>query len=356
MNWLAGIGYASIFGFSFLMTKGALDVLDPLELMFLRFSIAALALSALWGLRLIRLDFRHAHVGHLVLTCLFQPILYFLCETYGVRDSASSMAGIVIGAIPASVAILGSVMLKERLSLGQKLSLSLSIAGVALIVAFSGASGSQGGTIRGFVLLLGAVAAASLFNIYSRKTSRGLKPLETTFAMMWTGAIFFGVLNFGSKALLRTAGTTSLRASLLSRAAESLPSLLYLGLMSSVIAFFLINFTLSRLKASQSAVFTNLTTLVSVGAGVLIRHEPFGPVQIMGAVMIVFGVWGTNALTAGKKPPSPSGTAKPAEVPASQTAPAAPAAVAAPAATDAPVALTAPAAPTASGVPPRGVG
>ena len=242
MNWLAGIGYASIFGFSFLMTKGALDVLDPLELMFLRFSIAALALSALWGLRLIRLDFRHAHVGHLVLTCLFQPILYFLCETYGVRDSASSMAGIVIGAIPASVAILGSVMLKERLSLGQKLSLSLSIAGVALIVAFSGASGSQGGTIRGFVLLLGAVAAASLFNIYSRKTSRGLKPLETTFAMMWTGAIFFGVLNFGSKALLRTAGTTSLRASLLSRAAESLPSLLYLGLMSSVIAFFLINF------------------------------------------------------------------------------------------------------------------
>jgi drug/metabolite transporter (DMT)-like permease len=307
INWLAGIGYATIFGFSFFMTKGALDILDPLELMFLRFSIAALALSALWGLGVLRLDFRHAHVGHLAMTCLFQPILYFLCETYGVKESASSMAGIVIGAIPASVAILGSVMLKERLSLGQKLSLALSIAGVALIVAFSGASGAQGGTIRGFVLLLGAVAAASLFNIYSRKTSRGLRPLETTFAMMWTGAIFFGITNLVAKALVGAGGSALPRAALIPRAAEALPSLLYLGLMSSIVAFFLINFTLSRLKASQSAVFTNLTTLVSVGAGVLIRHEPFGPVQVLGAVMIIFGVWGTNALSAGReqRPPRP---------------------------------------------------
>ncbi len=309
VNWLAGVGYAVIFGFSFLMTKGALDLLDPLELMFLRFSVAALVMTALWALGVVRLDYRRAHVGHLALTCLFQPILYFLCETYGVRESASSMAGIVIGAIPASVAILGSVMLKEKLSLGQKLSLGLSIAGVALIVVMSGGGEGQTGTIRGFVLLLGAVAAATLFNIYSRKTSRDLRPIETTFAMMWTGAIFFGFMNLVSGFLVRAGGAPGERAGLFARAMTTLPSLFYLGVMSSVVAFFLINFTLSRLKASQSAVFTNLTTLVSVAAGVFIRHEPFGPVQLVGAIMIVIGVWGTNALTAGGETPKEAKTA-----------------------------------------------
>lgn len=296
--WLAGVGYATIFGFSFLMTKGALDLLSPPELMFLRFSVAAMVLSLLWILRVIRLDYSRVHAGHLVLTCLFQPILYFLCETYGVRESTSSMAGIVIGAIPASVAILGSIMLGERLGRGQKFSLALSIAGVALIVLTGGRGQESGGSLVGFLLLLGAVAAATFFNIYSRKTSKGLRPLETTFAMMWTGALFFGLMNLVLGLLGKGSGVTG---NLLARAAPAWPSLLYLGVMSSVLAFFLINFTLSRLKASQSAVFTNLTTLVSVAAGVLIRHEPFGIVQMIGAVMIVCGVWGTNALVPGGK-------------------------------------------------------
>lgn len=61
VNWLAGVGYAVIFGFSFLMTKGALDLLDPLELMFLRFSVAALVMTALWALGVVGhcCDFLH---------------------------------------------------------------------------------------------------------------------------------------------------------------------------------------------------------------------------------------------------------------------------------------------------------
>lgn len=299
--WLAGVGYATIFGFSFIITKGALDSLAPTELLFLRFTVAALALTLLRILGLLKLDYRRASWKHLALTCLFQPILYFLSETYGVRESASSIAGIVIGAIPVSVAVAGALMLGERLTVRQIVFLLLSVGGVALSVAFGTSGGALEASVRGILLLLGAVAAATFFNIYSRKTSKGLAPMETTFAMMWTGAIFFGLMSLilhltGLESIPQAAQAAVVAPTgLLARAWGAAPSLAYLGLLSSVGAFFLINFTLSRLRASQSAVFTNLTTLVSVLAGVLFRGEHFGFAQALGALMIVVGVWGTNA-------------------------------------------------------------
>jgi drug/metabolite transporter (DMT)-like permease len=150
------------------------------------------------------------------------------------------------------------------------------------------------------------VAAATFFNVFSRKTSKGLAPMETTFAMMWTGAVFFGLMSLilhlaGLESVPQAVAAEAATPGLLARAWGAAPSLAYLGLLSSVGAFFLINFTLSRLRASQSAVFTNLTTLVSVLAGVLFRGEHFGLAQAFGALMIVIGVWGTNAQR-GKSP------------------------------------------------------
>ncbi len=293
-NYLAGVGYASIFGFSFLVTKGALETLDPFELLFLRFGLASLLMGALALARVVKLDYRGKRRRDLVLACLFQPILYFLCETFGLRESATSTAGIVLGALPAAVAVLGAVMLKERLSTRQALCLGLSIAGVALIVLQGSLAGGKGaeGSPLGLALLVGAVASATFFNIYSRKSSRHYSVFETTFAMMLTGALFFGAVALARGAALgRLAGPEGLWA----RAASAWVGILYLGALSSVLAFFLVNFTLSRLMASQSVVFANLTTVVSVAAGVFFRGERFGLVQAVGAVMIVFGVWGTNA-------------------------------------------------------------
>jgi len=291
-NYIAGIGYASIFGFSFVITKDALEALDPFELVFLRFSIAALVMSLLAATGAIKLDFRGKRRGHLALACAFQPVLYFTCETFGVRESAASMAGIVLGTLPAVVAVLGAFMLRERVGAPQAACLGLSVLGVAVVVALGGAIGGESGTPAGLLFLLGAVASAALYNVYSRKSSIAFSPAETTFAMMWTGAVVFGMVALGRGAIL---GRLHGAEGLFSRALPTWPSLLYLGALSSVLGFFLVNFTLARLRASQSAVFSNLTTVVAVGAGVLVRGEPLGAAQLAGSAMIVLGVWGTNA-------------------------------------------------------------
>jgi len=307
IEYLAGLGYASIFGLSFLITKGALGSLAPFELLFLRFSIAALLLGVLALLRLVRLDYRGKPWGRLALICLFQPLLYFACETFGVRESASSTAGLVIGALPAVGTVLGALLLRERVGALQGTFLALSVGGVAVVALFGGAAGGGTGSLAGFVLLLGAVASAALYNVLSRSSSASFTPIETTFAMMWAGALAFGLLALLGGLLAPAASP----APLWERALPALPGILYLGALSSILAFFLINFTLSRMPVSQSIVFSNLTTVISVAAGVLLRGEAFGAAQLAGSAMIVAGVWGTNAF-ARRGPAGPTAAPRPA--------------------------------------------
>jgi drug/metabolite transporter (DMT)-like permease len=277
---LAGIGYSTIFGFSFLASKSALEKLNPFELLFLRFSFATLIFVLLAVFRVIRLSYKRKPLGGLALICLFQPILYFACETFGIQECSTSTAGLVLGAAPVTVAFLAWIVLDEKPTWARTISLLVSLSGVAFI-ALNLTGGEN--TFFGLLLLFGAMVSASLYNVFSRKSSKHFVPMETTFAMMASGMIVFGCL-----ALLKGS------PGLLQRALPVLPPIAYLGGLSSVVAFFLVNFNLSRLKASQSSVFSNLSTAVSVAAGVTFRGESFGLAQAAGTALILIGVWGAN--------------------------------------------------------------
>jgi drug/metabolite transporter (DMT)-like permease len=292
-QYLAGIGWSSIFALSFLVTKSALGTFAPLELLFLRFSLATAILGILGALGLVRLSFRGKSLRLLVPVCVFQPILYFACETYGLRETASSTAGLILGALPAAVAALSAPMLKEKLSARQVAGLCASVAGVVLIVWAGASAGSSGrDSVRGVLLVVGALASAAFYNVYSRRASSSFGPAEITFAMMASGAAIFGVLALAEN-LASGRGPAPLGV-LLAAPAEAWGAVLYLGALSSVLAFFLVNFSLARLKASQASVFGSLITLISMAAGALLGGDRLGVPSLIGAAAIVGGVWATN--------------------------------------------------------------
>jgi len=276
----AGITYSTIFGFSFLASKEALKGLSPFELLFLRFSLATSIMLLLAAIGAIRVSYRGKPIGRLAFVCLLEPIAYFLCETFGIKECSTSTAGLMLGAIPVLVAFLAWPILNERPTWMRLLSLSVSLGGVGLIALNVGGGEN---TPLGVLLLFGAMISASLYNVFSRKSSRHFTPMETTFAMMVSGTATFGLLAlFGDQ------------PNLVQRAVPTLLPIAYLGGLSSVVAFFLVNYNLSRLRASQTSVFSNLSTAVSVAAGVFFLGERFGPPQVAGTLLILIGVWGAN--------------------------------------------------------------
>ncbi|QTA37512.1 EamA family transporter [Thermosipho ferrireducens] len=275
---IAGISMSFIFGFSFLFTKNALDYTTPLNFIALRFTFAAIAMIFLSLIKVVNLK-KKRYLKLLILT-FFQPISYFLFETFGLKKVPSSEAGILIASIPIFITFLTPLILKEKVPRINYLFVFLSFTGVFTIVGFN----SFRGNLVGDLLILGAILSAVGYNFTSRILSKEFTPKEITFFMMIIGAIFFNLIalinnELNYKILLNS---------------NVLLSALYLGILSSSVAFFLVNYMLSKVSPAQSSIFANLATVISVIAGAIFRNETIGFSHIFGMSLIISGVWGVN--------------------------------------------------------------
>lgn len=274
-----------IFGFSFLFTKVSLALASPFVLLASRFLVAFLVLSFIMLLRRQKLSLKGKPWKLLLLLGLFHPILYFIGETYGVLYTSSTFSAILIALIPIVSLWASALFLKESPTKLQSVFCCLSVLGVMMITV-----GSQVGQNHwlGVFLLLFAVLADVSFNLLSRKISVSFTPLERTYVMFLMGSFVFLSLM-----LLESGGSL---APLVAAFREPLlrNSILYLGLASSVFAFFLLNYANTFLPVTRTIVFVNVTTLVTVVGGVIFLREPLTLSTILAASMIVLGVWGVQ--------------------------------------------------------------
>lgn len=243
-------------------------------------------------LRLIKTDFGGKSLGPLILLSFFQPFLYFIGETWGIKWTSASEAGMVIGIVPVTTALMAAVFLHERLRVLQIISVIASVAGVFVIVGTK-AQLSFGQHVLGILALFAAVISTTVYNILSKKSSQSFTPVEITYVMMWMGAVMFNLMGIGQSA---SQGTLVNYLSPLQNTSV-LIAVIYLGVISAVCGFFLFNYALSRLKVSQSAPLINLTTVVSVIGGVLFQGDHFGWTELAGVALIIAGVWGTNTFS-----------------------------------------------------------
>jgi drug/metabolite transporter (DMT)-like permease len=292
LPYSAAVITAIIFGFSFIFTKDALKSLGIFQLLGLRFLTAAIALTIPVLAGIFKIKIKFVDLKHILLVAFFQPILYFSMETVGVNLTSASESGIIISLVTISITIFAYFMLGEHLSIFQWISIFISVSGVILIVLATGSSSGKS-SIIGVLALLGAVISAGLYNVLSRKYSTRYTPVEITFVMMWVGAVIFNAIGV-SQALF--SGNASYYLTALSHI-SILKDIIYLGVISSVLAFFLLNYSLSKIEASKSAAFMNLTPVVTVLAGVFILGESFKFLQSIGALLILCGIWGVNRKT-----------------------------------------------------------
>lgn len=286
----SGLGFAAIFGFSFFFTAEAISRIDPFHFLSFRFLLAALVLAALriLGILSFSLDKSFLHRDVLLLV-LLQPILYFAAETMGIMLTSSSEAGLMIALIPIFVTLFSGFFLKEPPKTLQVPFILLSVIGVILLVVMQGRVNLSANYLGSFLLLTAVVAAAG-YNLLSRRLMARCSPLSLTFVMMTGGALAFTSYTLARLLWQGKAGQFWLPL----KDPQILLPLLYLGILSSVAAFFLINFTLKKVSAPQVAVFANLSTVIAVAAGALLRAEPFYLYHFIGGFLIITGVAGTN--------------------------------------------------------------
>lgn len=71
-------------------------------------------------------------------------------------------------------------------------------------------------------------------------------------------------------------------------------AILYLSVASSIVAFMLYNYSTSVISPVRSASFSNLITVVSVLAGLILLKESMSLPQLICCALIIIGVFGVN--------------------------------------------------------------
>lgn len=283
---LAALFCCTIFGFSFMFSRLAYEAAPLSVVLANRFFVAAVLLSAMALSGFFPFRLRGKRWWRLLLLGLFEPVIYFLCESWGVALTNASFSSVMIALIPIFSLLFAALFLREIPTLPQTLCAGLSIAGVILISLIGGNNGTV--NLPGFLALCGAVAAAVGFNVTSRWISDEFSSFERTYAIFSLGFVFFTLLALAehggdAAALLRPWTDT-----------RFIWPVLYLGALSTTIAYLLYNYALTYLTISRATIFANWTTVVSVCAGVIFLGEPFSGAQALGCLMILVGLYGVN--------------------------------------------------------------
>lgn len=292
---LAALCAAVIFGMSFMFSRLALDVAPPTVLLAFRFTTAFVAMTLvvaanalvgkLRGKPLFAFSLKGKNILSLLALGIVQPVLYFIFENYGILYTSSAVAGTIIAVVPIACIVMDVLVLHEKVSRRQVLCAVLCIGGVALIYA----GGETAVSPLGLLFLLLTVAADAGYYTLSHKAAARFTPFEVTYVMFTVGMVVFIPAS-----LVQGAGHM---AEIFLPAIQSggfWAAVVYLGIVSSVIAYFLLNFANGNLSVSETSIFSNVTTVVSVLAGVLLLREPFGIFQFLGVAVILVCVYLAN--------------------------------------------------------------
>ena len=290
---LAAVGVYTLWGFSFLASKLAQSAASPLVVLMYRFDIAALVMALPWMLGKRKVRLKGKNVKGLLLLGLCEPVIYFIGEQYGLKFTNSAFSGVMIAVIPIVTLILAAVFLKERPSTAQWLFSLLSIAGVVAITLMAGG----GGQVQpiGVALLILAVVSGSAYAVISRAVSDDFSVFERSMVMQLMGAVFYTVC-----AVIENIGDLSALIAPL-RDGNFLWGILYLSLGASVAGYTLYNYAVANAPIANVASLCNLTTVLSVAAGVVILREPFSLGSAVALAVILVGIWGVQKFTPGEE-------------------------------------------------------
>ena len=291
---LCALGAETFYGFSFIFTRQAVNFASAFALLGWRFFIAFVVMLTLVLTGVVKTDLKKKKLGPLLLMALLFPTIYFTGETLGIKLTTATESGVFIAAIPITAIIASSLILKKKPFRRQVAGILVTMAGVAITIFAVGTSASF--SPAGYMFLVLAVVSYSLYCVMVEKHTE-YTGAEITFVILTFGAAAFGII-----AMVEAGASGSIPAllTLPFREPAFLAAVLYLGIGSSVCAFFLNNIALAKIGVNRSSSFAGVGTVVTVLAGTFLLGEPFSAAQIVGAAVIIAGVYIAN-VSLGKK-------------------------------------------------------
>jgi drug/metabolite transporter (DMT)-like permease len=286
LPYLEALFAVVVWGGSFIATKIAVGQISPNTVVWLRF---AMGIPILFVAVLLRKQFAFPKGRE----WLYFALLGFLgisfhqwLQSNGLKTAQATTTAWIITTAPAFIAILGWLVLKEKLLFYQSLGIGLATLGVLAVVTkgdWDALAVGNFGTVGDLMILISSVNWA-VFSILSRYGLKSHPSTRMTFWVMTLGWLF-------TSAAFVAEGKYS---EIMQLDFRGWMVIIYLGIFTTGLAYIAWFSALSQLPAAQTGAFLFIEPLTSMVVAANVLDEKITLVSVLGGVVILAGIWMVN--------------------------------------------------------------
>ncbi|MFP9130658.1 DMT family transporter [Niallia sp. BSM11] len=277
-----------LFGGNFVLGKFLVGHASPATLTSLRWALAVICLLPIIWKREQRLIPPKAALLPLFLMGLTGVAAFNLLQFQALEYTSASNVGLISTLNTISIALFSFLLLKEKINSWQMAAMLLSFSGV--LVVLTEGSLSQLLDLRfnkGDLYMMGAVCIWGLYSVCSRWAMQKSSPLMATFFSGAIGVVL--LLPFNAADFSITEFNVSFMV-----------SILYTGVVSTVICMVLWNIGVQKLGATEAGLFLNFNPIFTAVLASVFLHEKWSWMQVIGSLVVILGC---ILFTKLKKPP-----------------------------------------------------
>lgn len=283
LRWLKFAAVLTLWALSFVLNEVALRSMGPATVVAGRWTVTALLSWLLLAQRgqlgefgaALRVDWRH----FFVLSLVGVTFLYGLQVAGQTRTSAVN-AGLLANMVPVFTAVLATTVQHKRMRVVGWLGIIVALAGAWIVSAGELKLAVNASSVGGDFLVLASSLVAALYFIFGSRLLRTYPPLVVTAAAATLGAATLVPI-----ALLFDHGSMG------TATWQAVVAVVILGLGPGLLANLWWWETVEWLDASRAAIYIYLIPLITMAFAVLILNESLGPAQVLGAALVLGGVW-----------------------------------------------------------------
>jgi drug/metabolite transporter (DMT)-like permease len=233
--------------FSFVWFKVAYKAYEPLTVVLFRIALSAMLMFVVAKLIGKLQPLKKADLGAMILLSFFEPFLYFMGESFGLKYVSSTVAAVIVATIPLFTPFAAWYFYKEKMGRANFAGLVVSFVGVSLVVfdLSVGLTASPLGVGLEFIAVLSTIGYAvilkKLINNYNGYTIVAYQNFFGIFMFL----PFWGIFE------ARTALSTPFNP-------EAFTAIVKLAVFASILAFIFFTYSIRHIGINRSNMFINL--------------------------------------------------------------------------------------------------
>lgn len=218
-------------------------------------------------------------IKYFFLLAFLEPFTYFLCENNGIKLVPGGISSIIIATIPVFVPFGLYFAYHEKLYKINIIGVLLSLIGIAVMISGDGMIADI--SMKGILLLFGAVVIAVLYTIVLMKVVKRYHPFTITVHLNLIGLVYFvpTLLIFDFQNFMDVTFTVKIFA-----------MIACLGIVCSTLSYVFFNYGIVKVGASRASVFNNSIPVFTLIFAAMLGQESITITKVLGMAVAISGV------------------------------------------------------------------